>query len=331
MSCSFKKLLLVGAIILPILSGLFCLYTHNKPAVSLDTVFVVEKGDGVSVIFQNLTADRLLSMNGAVFKAMALFSKYKGPIKAGQYQLREGMSGQELLSLFRSGKVIQYNIVFPEGLRVGEWLSILQNAPHLEVKSAGLTTHEVALALGLSKPLEGLLFPDTYSYSHGDSDLDILSRAVTQMNKVLKKEWEDRTDANLLNPTEALVLASIIEKETGYGPDRSKVASVFHNRLEADMRLQSDPTVIFGLGNRFDGDLKRSHLKTDTPYNTYTRAGLPPGPICSPGLASINAALRASSHPYFYFVAMGNGRSFFSVSLSDHNQAVKRYQKGQNQ
>ena len=329
MSSSLTKLLLGSAIILALVRGFYVIYNHNQPVVSRDTVFIVKKGEGLSAISQNLTTDGLVSINGTVFKAMALITKYKGSIKAGQYQLIEGMSGQEILSLFRLGKVIHYNIMFPEGLSVGEWLSILQDSPHLEVKTAGLKIHEVALALGLSMPLEGLLFPDTYSYILGDSDLDILRRAVTQMNEVLEKEWGDRTNASLLNPREALILASIIEKETGYGPDRTKVASVFHNRLKTGMRLQSEPTVIFGLGKLFDGDLKRSHLKTDTPYNTYTRAGLPPGPICSPGMASINAALRASSHPYFYFVAMGNGKSFFSVSLSEHNQAVNRYQKGQ--
>jgi UPF0755 protein len=132
-------------------------------------------------------------------------------------------------------------------------------------------------------------------------------------------------------PFEALILASMIEKETGYGPDREKVASVFHNRLNAGMRLQSDPTVIFGLGTGFDGDLKRSHLKADTAYNTYTRKGLPPGPICSPGRASINAALGGSDHPYFYFVAMGDGKSYFSVNLDEHNKAVNRYQKKRTQ
>ena len=240
--------------------------------------------------------------------------------------MKAGMQSQDLLALFRSGKVIQYRLTFPEGLRVEEWLARLKEAPYLEARTTGMTREELGQSLGLATQFEGWLFPDTYHYILGDSDLDVLKLAVNKMRDVLGSEWDARAITTISSPFDALTLASIIEKETGYGPDREKIASVFHNRLDKGMRLQSDPTVIFGLGAAFDGDLKRIHLKSDTPYNTYTRKGLPPGPICSPGRASINAALGGSSHPYFYFVAMGDGRSHFSVTLEEHNKAVYRYQ-----
>jgi UPF0755 protein len=278
-----------------------------------------------------LTEDDLLPVNKIAFKAFALLTRDAGAIQAGQYQLKAGMQSQDVLALFRSGEVIRYRITFPEGLRVKDWLVRLQGAPYLEAKTRAMTREEIGQSLGLTTELEGSLFPDTYQYTLGDSDLDVLKLAVREMSKVLGDEWQGRGMTSISSPFDALILASMIEKETGYGPDREKIASVFHNRLNIDMKLQSDPTVIFGLGSDFDGDLKRSHLKSDTPYNTYTRKGLPPGPICSPGRASINAALGGSSHPYFYFVAMGNGKSYFSVTLKEHNNAVNRYQKKQKQ
>jgi UPF0755 protein len=329
MPANFVKL----ALALLVLSGLVAVHIHHQLSVpvSRDTVFTIEPGSNLSSVTKQLTGDDLLSVNNIAFKAFALLTRDAGSIQAGQYQLKEGMPSQDVLALFRSGKVIQYRITFPEGLRAEEWLARLQDAPYLDAKTVGMTRGELDQSLGLATELEGSLFPDTYQYILGDSDLDILNRAVRKMRKVLGSEWNTRAVTTISDPFDALILASMIEKETGYGPDREKIASVFHNRLDTGMKLQSDPTVIFGLGASFDGDLKRSHLKSDTPYNTYTRTGLPPGPICSPGRASINAALGGSSHPYFYFVAMGDGKSYFSVSLEEHNKAVNRFQKKRKQ
>ena len=333
MPANLLKLALAAAVALLFLCSLVAGYIQTQLLVPVakDSIFIIASGSNLSVITKRLTEDDLLPVNKIAFKAFALLTRDAGAIQAGQYQLKAGMPSQDVLALFRSGEVIRYRITFPEGLRVKDWLVRLQGAPYLEAKTRAMTRDEIGQSLGLTTELEGSLFPDTYQYTLGDSDLDVLKLAVREMNKVLGDEWHGRGMTSISSPFDALILASMIEKETGYGPDREKIASVFHNRLNIDMKLQSDPTVIFGLGSDFDGDLKRSHLKSDTPYNTYTRKGLPPGPICSPGRASINAALGGSSHPYFYFVAMGDGKSYFSVTLKEHNNAVNRYQKKQKQ
>jgi len=333
MPANLFKLALTAVLSLLFLFSLVAIYVNSQLSVSVseDSVFTIEQGSNLSAITKRLTVNELLPVNNIAFKAFALLTRDEGAIQAGQYQLKAGMPSQEVLALFRAGKVIRYSITFPEGLRVKEWLARLQQAPYLDAKTAGMTREAIVQSLGLTTELEGALFPDTYQYILGDSDLDILKLAVREMSDVLGDEWSGRAMTAISTPSDALVLASMIEKETGYGPDREKIASVFHNRLDTGMKLQSDPTVIFGLGAGFDGDLKRSHLKADTPYNTYTRRGLPPGPICSPGRAAINAALGGSSHPYFYFVAMGDGKSYFSVTLEEHNNAVNRYQKKREQ
>jgi UPF0755 protein len=333
MPANLFKLALTAVLSLLFLFSLVAIYVNSQLSVpvSEDSVFTIEQGSNLSAITKRLTVNELLPVNNIAFKAFALLTRDEGAIQAGQYQLKAGMPSQEVLALFRAGKVIRYSITFPEGLRVKEWLARLQQAPYLDAKTAGMTREAIVQSLGLTAELEGALFPETYQYILGDSDLDILKLAVREMSEVLGDEWSGRAMTAISTPSDALVLASMIEKETGYGPDREKIASVFHNRLDTGMKLQSDPTVIFGLGADFDGDLKRSHLKADTPYNTYTRRGLPPGPICSPGRAAINAALGGSSHPYFYFVAMGDGKSYFSVTLEEHNNAVNRYQKKREQ
>jgi len=333
MAANLFELALTTALSLLLLCCLIAVYIHDQLSVpvSSDSVFTIESGSNLSVITKRLTRDDLLPVNVIAFKAFALLTRDAGSIKAGQYQLKAGMPSQDVLALFRSGTVIRHRITFPEGLRVKEWLVRLQKAPYLDTKTTGMTREDLGRSLDLTTELEGSLFPDTYHYILGDSDLDILKLAIRKMKAVLEDEWEGRSMSPISTPFDALILASMIEKETGYGPDRAKIASVFHNRLDIGMKLQSDPTVIYGLGNNFDGDLKRSHLRSDTPYNTYTRLGLPPGPICSPGRASISAALGGSSHPYFYFVAMGDGKSQFSVTLEEHNKAVNRYQKKRKQ
>ncbi len=337
MPAKFLKVALAVTLFLLILFGLMAAYICHQLSVpvSKDAIFTIEPGSNLSTIIKRLIEADLLPVDDRVFKTFALLTRDAGSIRAGQYQLKTGMPSRNVLALFRSGKVIQHRITFPEGLRTQEWLARLVEAPYLDIKTPGMTPAELSQSLGLAAELEGWLFPDTYQYILGDSDLDILKLAVLKMRQVLDSQWNSqrnsRAETTLSSPFEALILASMIEKETGYGPDREKIASVFHNRLNTGMKLQSDPTVIFGLGANFDGDLKRSHLTSDTAYNTYTRKGLPPGPICSPGRAAINAALGGSAHPYFYFVAMGDGKSYFSVSLKEHNTAVNRYQKKQKQ
>jgi len=304
------------------------IYLELSKTVGRDFVFDISQGSNLITISDRLSEQDSLPSHEAIFKAVGLLTRDRGQILAGQYQVTADMTVFELLRLFRSGKVIQYRLTFPEGWTVSEWRNALGKAPYLTHTTVRLNDIQLAQLLGLAGPLEGWLFPDTYQYAKGDTDLQVLSRAYEQMKSILTAEWQVRAGTDhLKTQADALILASIIEKETGLATDRVKIASVFHNRLKLAMKLQSDPTVIFGLGADFNGDLKRSHLKTDTAYNTYTRPGLPPGAICSPGRASIQAALAGSNHQYLYFVAMGDGRSYFSLSLAEHNRAVDQYQR----
>ena len=222
-----------------------------------------------------------------------------------------------------------FDITFPEGLTFATWLEIL--AADSRVTQTGLSADDLAAAVGHEGSIEGWLFPETYRFETGTTDLELLTRAYRKMQAVLAEAWAARTvDGILESPRDALILASIVEKETGRPEDRELIARVFLNRLEIDMRLQSDPTVIYGLGESFDGDLRRRDLRNPHVYNTYAHRGLPPGPICMPGRAAIRAVLHAAEAPYFYFVARGDGSSQFSVTLDEHNAAVNRYQRGGN-
>lgn len=295
--------------------------------VSSDSTIDVDRGSNLSQITSRLTATGVLPVNEFIFKSYALLTRSEGSIKAGQYAVKSGMSSTQVLSLIRSGDVIQYRLTFPEGLTFKQWQVRLASAEHLKQVTNGLSREQIAQALALPGDPEGWFFPDTYQYIKGTADIEILARAAVKMNSVLEAAWAKRSESiELDSPYEALVLASIIEKETGDARDRGKVASVFHNRLKRGMRLQTDPTVIYGLGDTFDGNLTRPHLRADTPYNSYTRHGLPPTPICSPGLEAIKDAMAGSYHPYLYFVARGDGTSEFSLTLDQHNKAVRTYQ-----
>lgn len=292
------------------------------------TYFDIEPGTNLSVVSDRLTG-AALPMDDNVFKALALLTRDAGAIQAGQYQLEPGMTALEVLTRFRSGDVVQHRITFPEGWTLAQWRTALASAPYMKSVTVDWDPVQLAVALGVDGSLEGWLFPDTYQYVRGNTDLEVMQLAVDKMRTVLAAEWSRRGSiAYLETPYDALILASIIEKETGFEPDRAKIASVFHNRLANGMKLQSDPTVIYGLGAAFDGNLTRAHLRTDTPYNSYIRRGLPPTPICSPGADAIAAALGGSEHPYLYFVARGDGTSEFSLTLEEHNRAVDEFQRG---
>ena len=218
-----------------------------------------------------------------------------------------------------------------EGWNFRQVRAALQKAERLKPDSQGLEPEKIMELLGLpGQAAEGRFYPDTYTYARGSSDLDLLKRALQAMDKQLARAWEQRQQSTLLrNPQEALILASIIEKETGRPGDRAMISGVFNNRIKLDMPLQTDPTVIYGIGPGFDGNLRRRDLQTDTPWNTYTRKGLPPTPIAMPGQAALLAAVQPASTAALYFVARGDGSSAFSNSLEEHNQAVNKYQRGQ--
>ena len=293
-----------------------------------ETVFEIEPGSYLSEVMGRLLQERVIRADAFIIKVYAFLTRSEGTIKAGQYLVEPGLTVPELFTLFRSGRVMQHQVTFPEGWRFADWLARLGEQPYLRQEAALMTRAQIAVALGIQGDPEGWLFPDTYTYVKGDADTLVLQLAHRKMQQVLNRAWQARNPSiEVRTPHEALILASIIEKETGHSGDREKISSVFHNRLHQGMRLQSDPTVIYGLGEAFDGNLKRLHLRSDTAYNTYTRRGLPPTPICSPGAPAIAATIAGSNHPYLYFVAKGNGESYFSTSLEEHNQAVNRYQK----
>lgn len=251
-------------------------------------------------------------------------------IRAGNYEIPAGTSAYQLLQKLVRGEESLRAITFVEGWTFRQMRAAMAREEFLKHDTAFMT--EDALMAALGKPgvaAEGRFFPDTYTYAKGSSELAVLRRAVHAMDRRLAEIWAQRLpDVPLNTPEEALVLASIVEKETGRDSDRGQIAGVFTNRLRLGMLLQTDPTVIYGMGEKFDGNLRRRDLQTDTPWNTYTRAGLPPTPIAMPGKSALMAAVRPERTPAVYFVARGDGTSHFSATLDEHNRAVNRYQRG---
>jgi UPF0755 protein len=254
-------------------------------------------------------------------------------IQAGSYEVAPGVTAWQLLEKLTAGDVTQTSLTIVEGKTFRELRALIDAHPDLRHDTAGLSDAEILQRIGAreSHP-EGRFFPDTYLFARQSSDLAIYRRAYETMQRRLAASWENRdSSVPYKNIEEALIMASIIEKETGQPAERGKVASVFVNRLRIGMRLQTDPTVIYGLGEKFDGNLRKADLQTDTIYNTYTRAGLPPTPIALPGMASIEAALQPPKTNFLYFVAKGKGGegySVFSRTLEEHNRAVNKYQRG---
>lgn len=258
------------------------------------------------------------------------FSGQDRQMRAGSYELDRGLTPRMLLSILVRGEEATRSLVLVEGWNFRQVRAALAKAEQLKPDTAGLSDEDLMARLG--RPgvhPEGRFFPDTYTYSKGSSDVALLQRAMRAMDKKLDAAWSARaSDLPLKTPDEALILASIVEKETGKAQDRAEIAAVFTNRLRLGMPLQTDPTVIYGLGTRFDGNLRKRDLQADTPWNTYTRNGLPPTPIAMPGKAALLAAVQPAQSKSLYFVSRGDGTSQFSTSLDDHNRAVNRYQRG---
>ena len=251
-----------------------------------------------------------------------------GQIKAGEYLLRSDMTQRDLLRLVRAGSVLQRQVTIIEGWNLDRIRSEIASTDGLLHVTQGMTNTELVARMGIEQPMaEGWFYPDTYAYTKGTTDLSLLMQSYRRMQAILDHEWSDR-QRNLpyQSPYEVLVLASMIEKETGMASDRDKIAAVFLSRWQQRIKLQSDPTVIYGMGSLFNGDLRRRDLRAPTPYNTYTNLGLPPTPICSPGQGSIHAALHPANITSLYFVSRGDGSSQFSDTLEEHNRAVKQFQ-----
>jgi UPF0755 protein len=291
--------------------------------------FRVKPGASVRGIAQSAQAAGL-EVNEFALAALARVTESAQSLRAGRYAIERGTTLAGLLSKLRAGDVILERLTIVEGTTFRELRSQLAAIADLRQDSAKLSATQLLQAIGAGEAHpEGLFAPETYLYDPGSSDLDVWRQAYRAQMAALQQAWNAR-DPKLpyKSPYEALIMASIVEKETGQASERPLIAGVFVNRLRRGMLLQTDPTVIYGLGERFDGNLRKRDLVTDGPYNSYTRAGLPPTPIALPGRASIEAALRPATTDALYFVARGDGSSHFSSSLDEHNRAVDKYQRG---
>jgi UPF0755 protein len=296
------------------------------PVVSVD--LEVEAGQSARQVAQT-TADAGLKVSPWLLYQWFRWSGQSRQIRAGSYEIQPGTSPAQLLRKLVDGDQSLARLRLIEGWTFRQFRATLARTPTLRAESATLSDEELMAVLGSpGQPPEGRFFPDTYTFAKGSSDLAVLRRAHAAMRKRLETAWALReVNSPLETPDQLLTLASIVEKETGRAEDRPMIASVFVNRLRVRMPLQTDPTVIYGLGERFDGNLRRKDLLADTPYNTYTRGGLPPTPIAMPGRDSLMAAVRPASSKALYFVARGDGTSQFSETLADHNRAVDKYQR----
>jgi len=292
--------------------------------------FEIKKGSNIRIVAKNLKNKNIINSD-LYFRVLAKLNKQDRKIKAGEYSLKKGLTPTELLNLFSKGKTLQYQTRIPEGGIFKDLVKLIKADTNLKqtLSDADYTNIMSKLTTEYKhhKP-EGWFLPDTYSYPKNTSDLEFLQRAHTAMIKALDKYWKDRKIfAGIDTRYDALILASIIEKETGHASDRTKVARVFINRLKKNMLLQTDPTVIYGMGESYRGNIRKKDLKKDTPYNTYTRKGLPPTPIATASLASIQAVFEPENGDILYFVATGkgDGTSFFSKTYKEHKKAVIKY------
>jgi UPF0755 protein len=287
----------------------------------------IEPGTSAKAIAQAVV-DAGVDTSPTLLFAWFRLSGQSRQMRAGSYEIPPGTSPKRLLNMLVRGEESLRTVTIVEGWNWRQVRQALAKAELLKPDSRALD--DAALMAQLGRPginPEGRFYPDTYA--KGASDLAVLKRALSAMDKHLQAAWQARLPGvSLKSPEEALVLASIVEKETGQGADRPLISGVFHNRMRIGMRLQTDPTVIYGLGEAFDGNLRRIHLQTDNPWNTYTRGGLPPTPIAMPGKAALLAAVQPAKTQALYFVAKGDGSSYFSATLDEHNRAVNRYQRG---
>ncbi|MBN6043483.1 cell division protein YceG [Citrobacter sp. ku-bf4] len=294
-----------------------------------ETIFTLKPGTGRLALGDQLYAGRVIN-RPRVFQWLLRVEPELSHFKAGTYRLTPGMSVREMLQLLESGKEAQFPLRLVEGMRLSDYLKQLRDAPYIKHTLSDDRYETVAKALGLESTdgLEGWFWPDTWMYTANTTDIALLKRAHQKMVKAVDRIWEGRAEGLPYKDQNQLVtMASIIEKETAIASERDQVASVFINRLRIGMRLQTDPTVIYGMGERYNGKISRADLETPTAYNTYTMTGLPPGPIAMPGEASLKAAAHPAKTPYLYFVADGKGGHTFNTNLASHNRSVQDYLK----
>lgn len=291
------------------------------------TIFLIKSGSNIKSIAQDLSMQKIIN-DPWLFILLAKVKGVETRVRAGEYQIETGMTAEELLEKFIQGSAIQYSFTVIEGWSFRQMLAAIAEDPVIEHTLEGKDNQEIMTLIGYpDQHPEGMFFPDTYRFPKGTSDVDFLRRAYQVMQKHLTREWNQRDSGLPLESSyDALILASIIEKETGAGFERPLISGVFIRRLQRNMRLQTDPTIIYGLGEAFDGDIRFRDLKKDTPYNTYLHGGLTPTPIALPGLEAIRAALHPAKTEALYFVSKGDGTHHFSATLEEHNAAVGRYQ-----
>ena len=309
-------------------------FVHTPVNVTQDQLLTIERGTTGSKLAALLEQEKILE-HADLLPWLLKLQPQLNKVKAGTYSLTGVKNLQDLLNMINSGKEAQFSVKFIEGKTFKEWRKNLENAPHLKQTLQGKTDNEIMALLDIPavakavyewNNMEGWLYPDTYNYTPNSTDLELLKRSATRLQKALDKAWNER-DENLLltDPYQMLILASIVEKETGIAAERPQVASVFINRLKANMKLQTDPTVIYGMGESYTGNIRKKDLETITPYNTYMIDGLPPTPIAMVSEGALQAVAHPAKTDFYYFVADGSGGHKFTRNLNEHNKAVQEY------
>ncbi|MBI3571074.1 MAG: endolytic transglycosylase MltG [Gammaproteobacteria bacterium] len=317
----------IGTLVLSAMVAVYLFWSWNHPLQPGVEIYAVKPGMTLRALARELSGRGVLPESHS-FVWLAYLTGHQRDLKSGEYRFRNGMTARELLEQIVAGRVVEYPVVLVEGWTFRQFLDAIEEAPKLTHTLTGLSPRAIMEKLGhKGEHPEGRFFPDTYYYSSGQTELVILANAYDKMQKLLQQEWEKR-DNNLpfRDAYEALILASIVEKETGRADERRLIAGVFVNRLRHGMKLQTDPTVIYGMGESFDGNLRLKDLRRDTPYNTYTRTGLPPTPVAMPGKESLQAVMHPVINGALYFVSRGDGSHDFSATLEEHNKAVIKYQ-----
>ncbi|WP_338761818.1 endolytic transglycosylase MltG [Massilia sp. METH4] len=326
-----RKTILLGVLVAAAATGGFAWWAKQPIIGEGDTIaFTITKGSGAHAAGQQI-AEAGVPIQPLLFNLLARFTGKSGKLKAGSYELKPGTTPTRLIDQLVRGEFAQESLTIIEGWTFRQMRQAIAAHKGLKHDTVGLSDAQIMEKIGSGyKQPEGLFFPDTYLFAKGSSELQIYKQAHTALLQHLDAAWERRApDLPYADKYQALTMASIIEKETGQKSERNMIAAVFVNRLRIGMMLQTDPTVIYGLGEKFDGNIRKKDLETDTPYNTYMRNGLPPTPIALPGLQSLGAALAPAKTGALYFVARGNGTSHFSDNLTDHNRAVNQFQRRQ--
>jgi UPF0755 protein len=336
-----KKFFVFLLILLLILSGVgfwgyqkLTEFVHTPVNATQDQLLTIERGTTGSKLAALLEQEKILD-NADLLPWLLKLQPQLNKVKAGTYSLTGVKTLQDLLDMINSGKEAQFSVKFIEGKTFKEWRKNLENAPHLKQTLQGKSDKEIMALLDIPavakavyewNNMDGWLYPDTYNYTPNSTDLELLKRSTTRLQKALDKAWSER-DENLplADPYQMLILASIVEKETGIASERPQVASVFINRLKANMKLQTDPTVIYGMGESYTGNIRKKDLETITPYNTYMIEGLPPTPIAMVSESALQAVAHPAKTDFYYFVADGSGGHKFTRNLNEHNKAVQEY------